>query len=629
MGAGISIASNTAAAVASAYTNVVNNTNVTQDQKVVQSQSVTLENCDITAEKDIDMKVTSQMRQSMTQIANVTNDTSIANAVSQALAQAATSSVGVGVIGIADSNNTASTYANMTTNVSNYVKFSSRQSSQANQSFTCQNSTIISKKGGFNLSMQEMGDVSQYQKDSVMNQTHVTNTITQTIKQTATASTGMSWWVLLALAVLAVVAFIVFKLKDAKSKASRAIDMQQAMELGCCTKIELNISTIRAGGVKSTMSSIGMGINKGLNATVNQLNKIGTSSGTPQQSAACVGCDCYKLAHPEAHISRATFVIYLIGIAVLGGLIGIWYAMAIGRGCLSDDACGANLGSNFNGMMAGCSCEFNQTGDGDIVCKDALPATVNGNGLPLKYQYNLFVQGTAGQGGCASAKSYSSSSMQGILVQALATITNNSNSNSGKNMDTIDQYMNQLQAPSQTPGNLSNYLGSSDNNQALSSLYNIYSAAVKYIKTQSGGGFDILNKVIDSQSDDQQVYQLYAFMCPLRPLLFDSSYNPIVCTWPKVPYQQGSPADNPFSSSNLAFPIVDGTTHTTSNTYAVYVPPAFRYGDENGGNASGNQGANAMAGCCSLHTMKYVKTGGTAFSCGCGNDTDENSAVSF
>ena len=59
--------------------------------------------------------------------------------------------------------------------------------------------------------MQEMGKVTQYQQASVMNTSHVTNTITQTIKQTATASTGMSWWVILAIGILAIVFGIVWK----------------------------------------------------------------------------------------------------------------------------------------------------------------------------------------------------------------------------------------------------------------------------------------------------------------------------------------------------------------------------------------------------------------------------------
>ena len=663
----MSIASNTASAVASAYTNVINDTNVLQDQNVVQAQSVTLENCAITAKKDIKMQMSTHMNQSMQQIANVTNDTTIANSIAQALSQAATSSVGVGVIGIADSNNQASTYANMSTNVSNYVTFSSKQNSTAQQSFTCQNSTIISQDGGFNLSMQETGDVTQYQKDSVMNQTKVTNTITQTIQQTATASTGMSWWVVLAIAVVAIVFGIIFKLKDAKSKATRAIDMQQAIELGCCTKAELNIT---GGGVGSFMKSVGSYLNKGVTAFTNGLNRIGASSQVVQ-SNACAGCDCYKLAHPEAHISTATVIIYVVGLFLIGGLIGIWYAFAMGRGCLFDDACGTNGGSNFNGMMAGCSCQFELAGDGDQVCKDSLHATFSSNGLPLKYQYPLFVHAQKSNG-CNDAQNFGPASMQGVLVQALATISPTSNSNNGKNMDTINNYFGFMTPPTEL-----SYISSQDSAHSTS-LYYLFLAAADYICEQHNkhDDYDLLYQVMnfDGQGcsskgtqNTKGAHRLYAFLCPLRPVFVNapcsssSSSGTLnaptlldetkIDTLPSltglrtvtdfggyVPNMLGTNPSNQCVTSplsgNLLWPILDSTPAT--QVMAVKVPPAFRYGaDDAGIDPTGdddNKYWSMSAGCCSLHTMKYMSKdnpGGLTpmdFSCDC-SDPNPNSTV--
>ena len=584
MGLGFSTASNTASAVASAYTNVANNTNVLQDQSVVQAQSVTLENCDIQSNKNNNIKMSTKLTQSMTQIANVTNDATIANSISQALAQAATASVGAGVIGIADANNTASTYANMSTNVSNYVKFSSKQSSHANQSFTCQNSTIVSDKGGFNLSMQEMGDVTQHQKDSVMNQTSVTNTITQTIKQTATASTGMSWWVVLAIAIVMIVGGIIFKLKDAKSKATRAIDMQQAIDLGCCTNAQLNISNLSGGGPGNS------------------------------RNQACAGCDCYKLAHPEAHISKPTVVIYFVGMLLIAGLIGIWYAVAMGRGCLFDDACGSNGGSNFNGMMAGCSCQFETTGDGDKVCQDSLHASFSSNGLPLKYQYPLFVENQSANG-CLSDGTYGSSSMQGILVQAIATISPTSNSNNGKNMDTINNYFCFFEAPE-----VLGYIGQNCANSGTSSkstLQYMYIAAVQYLDKQTGtDAYAILQaaakldptptikstRLKDDQTDDliKRAAQLYAFMCPLRPVVFqacDKTPTTVTGTWPNV-MTKDDPNTHPLMPGNLDWVTLADVNKPGMNVVAI--PSAFRYG------AGASISGDADAGCCSLHSMKYI-----------------------
>ena len=645
MGAGISIASNTASAIAKAYTSVINDTNVTQDQDVIQTQSITLENCDMTAKEDINFDVSATMQQSQQQIANVTNDTAIANNVAQALTQAATTSVGVGVLGIADSNNQASTYASMSTNISNYIKFSSRQSSTAKQNFTCQDSTIVSQDGKINLSMLEMGKVNQYQQNSIMNTSHVSNTITQTIKQTATASTGMSWWVILAIGVLAIIFGIIWKLKDAKSKATRAIDMQQAIELGCCTKAELNISNLSAGGIGSALNSaarsVGKGVNSGLDKFTGFLNRIGTNNNMMNNGGGgCAGCDCYKLAHPEAHISKAIVVIWIIGILLIGGMIGLWYAIAAGRTCLTNDACGQNSGSNFNGLMAGCSCDFALAEEDDVVCKDSLTGTVNGNGIPLKYQYTLFVQNQNGDTCGSGSNTISASSLQGILVQALAKQTQNTNSNNGKNLNTINRYFAVL-----TGGPASIFdgvYGSANIGNAVPDLLNMYKAAVTYLNgpAKDDTEFDFFHDAIeidngsnlsDEDQLDQQARQLFAFMCPLRPVAFQLSsgkMNLVTQTaWPKLTYTSDDTGS--LTDYNLGYPL---TTQTINNStgnpyYFVGVVPAFRYGK---GAALPDAQANDSAGCCSLHTMAYVKTGdkkGSEFSCNCGSSTEDQNAV--
>lgn len=625
MGAGISIASNTASAVASAYTSVINDTNVVNDQNVIQTQTVTLENCDMTAKKDINFDVTAKMKQAQTQIGNVTDDTTIANNIAQALNQAATTSVGAGVLGIADSNNQASTYANMSTNIANYVKFSSRQSSTANQSFTCQNSTIISQDGGINLSMQEMGNVQQYQNDSVMNSSHVTNTITQTIKQTATASTGMSWWVVLAIAILAIVAGIIFKLKDAKSNATRAIDMQQAIELGCCTRSQLDISNLSAGGVGSAFKAMGRGINKGLDKVTSGLNSIGTSSRMSGNGGQCAGCDCYKLAHPEAHISKAIVVIWIVGSLLIGGMIGIWYAIAAGRACLSNDACGANSGSNFNGMMAGCSCSFEEQGDGDVMCKDSVSGTVNGNGVPLKYQYPLFVQSqnTNGDVSCNAPNARPAASMQAILVHAVANISKYSNSNNGKNLDTINRYLYQISGGPAT--NLQDLYGDANIAAAVPDLKNMYMAAVHYLDSLQGvdkTNFADFRKSYEGVTDsDQKARMLFAFMCPLRPVIGtikDKKFTPSTSSSSSSDFWPGVDTPSLNYPTTIKTDFTDPTNPGTT-TWFIRVPSAFQFGAGDDSDA---------AGCCSLHTMEYNENG-ESFACDCGGVSTDNGVVAF
>ena len=143
MGAGVSIAANTAQAVASAYESVINTTNVVTQQDNTQDQSVTLNACDINAKGDVTINEGAVLTQAMTQIASISSATSVTNDIAQALSQAAAASVGTGVLGIASASNQASTYANMSTNVSNYVSLSAIQATKQKQVFSCNNSTIV------------------------------------------------------------------------------------------------------------------------------------------------------------------------------------------------------------------------------------------------------------------------------------------------------------------------------------------------------------------------------------------------------------------------------------------------------------------------------------------------------
>ena len=611
MGAGVSTSSNTATALASAYTNVIDSTSVMDDQKTKQTQSVTLENCDITAWENVNINMSSRMTQSMHQIANVTNNTTISNDIAQALTQAATSSVGAGVIGIADANNTASVYANMTNNIGNYVKFSAKQAETANQSFDCQNSTIVAEKGSFNLSMMEVGDVSQYTDDTVMNENKVNNTITQTISQTASASTGLDLQALLVVAVVLIVGGIIFKLKDAKSNATRAIDMEQAVELGCCTNAQLDIN-INANSNTNSTSSI-----RGGNPNSNE--------------PACAGCDCYKLAHPEAHISKATLVVYTIGLVVFGGLIAAWYLIAETRGCLFSGACSSNnSGTSFLGIpMGGCSCDFNLENDGSRICKDSLHASFGGNGLPIKYQYPLFIQNQVNSK-CTDV-SAGPASLQGILVSALNPSTISENSNNGKNMQIIMTYMCLFggSPPETTYFDNGNACAKSQNMSSL--LVNIYVAAVHYITANSTNpNYQMLANAMGTGDEQAQAARLYAFLCPLRPRMFqltNSVMADLPGTWPATSDSTQS-GDTP--SNNLQWVDASASSYTASNTYLLEIPQAFRYGT--GAGSAADPDYNRDAGCCSLHSMIYApatppqSVTPLKYSCGCGDDPSAGKA---
>lgn len=620
MGAGISIASNTADAVASAYTSVLNQTAVFQDSKVIQDQSINLDNCDISAKEDIDIYMTNHMKQAQSQIAQVQDTNKIANNIAQALSQAADSTVGAGVLGIADSNNKAAVYANMNTNITNYVKFSSIQDDGQTENFTCQDSTIISKDGSFNLSELQYSDTANNMKDKVMNSNDVTNSITQSISQTATSSTGMSWWVVLAIVVLIIVAVVIFKLKDAKMKATHAMDLQQAMELGCCTNAQIDIGNISGGGFRSQLNKYG-------GKMTNQFSKYKSGMGSmfsgPQisQKPGCAGCDCYQLMHPEAHVSKAAAWTYAIGIVLLSGLIGIWFAMISGRGCLYNSDCTSNSGSKFTG----CSCNYAEMTEAGVVCTDTFQSGFKSNGLPRKYQFGLFVaMGTTGN--CTQDGLKPNATLQGMLVAALASQTSTHGSNNGKNMDTLNTYISKYGWPDDKSV-LGYQMSSTQNNVPAIQL--MFQAAAQFLNKDSTDNYPTLGAIVKNYfSGDNGIIEagraLYFYLCPLRPALFTEADPTKALTTSSGFYPQGPTNVNAnqsfMSCSNTFWPT------STNQLYGVQVPDSFRYGTQSGGGdcsgstASTPGAANPCAGCCSIHSMKYDNTSDTAFMVSCGSD---------
>jgi hypothetical protein len=621
MGAGISLASNTAKAVAGAYTSVIDNTNVFTDQNVLQNQTVNLDNCDVTA-ATVGFKMDQSMKQSLNQVGQVKDTNQIANDIAQSMSQAANASVGAGVLGIADTNNTAAVYANMTTNVTNYVNVSADQENTANQQFNCQHSTIVATgpNGAFNLSEMQYGTVSSKNGAHVMNSTDITNSITQSISQTATSSTGMSWWVLLAIVVLVLVAGLIFKLKDSKMKAQHAMDMQQAIELGCCTNSQLDISNIQGGGL---FKKTGQQIDKGLSSLRKGFGQMfsgpNMQSYKSQKSGACQGCDCYQLMHPEAHVSKAIAILYFVGVFLIGALIPLWYVLVAGRACLYNAECTNNSGGNFTG----CSCNFAVNSLTNSACKDTVTGTLTSNGLPRKYQYALFVSMKT-PGKCDGDVVTSQASLQGMLISILKTVSSTKNSNNGKNLDTLQKYMAIYGWPS-TPVLKYNMPNIKSSNTL--SIQVMYQSCIRFLNSASKQDYPTLQAVYSAHTDPKQIVQagldLFMFLCPLRPAFFSDCDPDKVLT-----------ASDSDSGSNINFMSRPNTTasvnwidnNASSTTYGVTVPGAFRYG----ANASGGGTGNPDAGCCSLHSMSYsTDASAPKFNDRCGSGTSEDCASAF
>ena len=607
MGAGVSVADNTAKAVASAYESVINTTNVVTQQNNTQTQAVNLNACDITAKGSVTVNESAVLTQAMTQIASISSATSVTNDIAQALSQAAAASVGAGVLGIASASNQASTYANMATNVSNYVALSAIQATNQNQVFSCNNSTIVAG-GDVNISLLSTDDSKLYTNYNVDNATSIADTITQTISQTATASTGFSIGGVILILVLACIALLIYKLAGAKSTASHAQQIQEAVAAGC-----LDASHLDSNG--TVMPALSPG-------------------------SARAGLDVDKLLHPHKYVKPAFWVVYAVFILAAGITLGMWYLGVSQRGCLFDDACGANQDSQD---FAGCSCNYDAATDGTplTTCEDPQMSSFTSTGMPLKYQYPVFYSDTissayapCAQGGDVSQTS--PASMQGILVSALKVTSQTYNSNNGKNMDTLMRYVSLVGWPSTVLNyqTLFPVLPSGPNGKVLS----LFRAGVDYLQIQAGKSSGILSSLWEAISKganqlDDQAKLLALFVCPLRLVGVthdesQSTTSALTADWPNLVIH----TDSDTVSCLDATPNWVSTTNFPKTDYLLNVPLAFSstVSTDSTNDDCYASAINSCAGCCSAFMVKFVNTttndSQVDYTNACGSDGKSTSA---
>jgi hypothetical protein len=608
MGAGVSIANNTAQAVASAYESVINTTNVVTQQDNTQEQSVILNACDINAKGDVTIDEGAVLTQAMTQIASISSSTSVTNDIAQALSQAAAASVGAGVLGIASASNQASTYANMSTNISNYVSLSAIQATKQKQVFSCNNSTIVAG-GNVSISLLSTDQSNQYTDYTVENSTNIADTITQTISQTATASTGFSIGGLVLILVIACIGLLIYKLAGAKSTASHAQQIQEAVSAGC-----LDASHLESNGtVMPTMSP----------------------------GSACAGLDVDKLLHPHKYVKPVLFGLYFFFILALGITLGMWYLGVSQRGCLFNDACGPNQDSQ---NYAGCSCNYDAATDGvALSCEDPQMSSFTSTGMPLKYQYPVFYSDTNGlayapcTGGTTALQS--PASMQGILVSALKGSSPIYNSNNGKNMDTLMKYVSMVGWPSTTVLDYKSVLptfASGQNKQVL----DLFQAGVDYLATQTDNVvLAALYEAITNETKDPtgRAQLLALYVCPLRivGITNDSTTSTALdSAWPGITKASKASTDATCLGATDNW-VTETTFASNPSTYLVNVPQAFATmpppsssSNDNPNPCYTDQG-NVCAGCCSAYMVKFVATtaaGSSTYTNSCGSDGKNESA---
>ena len=197
---GASVSKNTAEAMASVTNTIENSTTVTNEDFTNQTNNINLNNCSVDVKNDINVKQYAEQLAKNHQIANGLSNTDLQNDIQQKMMQQAMSSVGSMGIGYADANNSASMFASASNDVSNEVKTVSKNIIDSSNDINCNDSVIRAK----NINITQ-GLNNQYINDQVAksdNITKISNTISQTAQQKATAKVAGLAVFIIALAIL-------------------------------------------------------------------------------------------------------------------------------------------------------------------------------------------------------------------------------------------------------------------------------------------------------------------------------------------------------------------------------------------------------------------------------------------
>ena len=177
---------NVANAVSTVSNDIKNLTSVNNYQQNNNQQIVDINKCLIEARQEFIINFSSQLILRSEQITQVKNQTSLYNSVQQAVLQQAMSKIGSMGVGFATATNNTSLFCSLNNNIINSVNQGSSQFSNTVQQFACKDSVIITNK--FNISFNNVSDF--YNKQILDNSSvnDVTNEITQSIKQKASAT---------------------------------------------------------------------------------------------------------------------------------------------------------------------------------------------------------------------------------------------------------------------------------------------------------------------------------------------------------------------------------------------------------------------------------------------------------
>ena len=183
---GAAVSSNVASAVSEVSNNITNSTSVNSEQYNEQSNYFITNKCNITLSGDFNISAIAQTAVRNKQILHVKSQTSLHTSIQQSVLQTALSKIGSLGIGFADATNSTSLFCQITNDVINSVSAYAQQFNSQTNKVVCNDSTIIAKNLNIN-----MGTSSDFYNEQIIqneNVTNITNEISQSIVQKASAT---------------------------------------------------------------------------------------------------------------------------------------------------------------------------------------------------------------------------------------------------------------------------------------------------------------------------------------------------------------------------------------------------------------------------------------------------------
>lgn len=179
-----------------------NSTNINDEQMNAEKNTIDIKQCTITADS-FSASIVSRANLVQRQITSVDGQNNLQNSVTQSALQSATSKVGSLGIGYANASNAVNLLTNITNNVIDQVSEAEQQFNNQSNDFICDDSSI-SIRGAFNIEITSDTTLAQAAISTNIDVTSISNQVSQSVKQTASATVEGIAGALIALAILIV-----------------------------------------------------------------------------------------------------------------------------------------------------------------------------------------------------------------------------------------------------------------------------------------------------------------------------------------------------------------------------------------------------------------------------------------